>query len=225
MMLFAIPKSNRGLSRDSAAETRRLNGRVNYMRSWSLFAAACAVVFTMACGQTDAGITSNVKGKLAADDAVKAYQVDVDTRDHVVTLSGTVDSVVAKERAVVLARGTNGVTDVVDNIRLSETVATSGIDDAGDAAARKVRDGADSVADATRRAGSSVQRSVNDSDVDDKVEHNAKEGSDAVVDGAKKVGKATKKGAEAVADGAKKVGSEVKDVFTDNDPDTNKDGK
>ena len=195
------------------------------MRSWSLFAAACAVVFTMACGQTDAGITSSVKSKLAADDAVKAYQVDVDTRDHVVTLSGNVDSIVAKERAVVLARGTNGVNDVVDNIRISDAVATSGIDDASEAAARRIRDGADSVSDATRRAGSEVQRSVDDSNVDDKVEQKAKEGGNAVADGAKKVGNATKKGAEAVADGAKKVGSEVKDVFTDDDPDTDKDGK
>jgi len=195
------------------------------MRSWSLWASACALVFTVACGQTDAGITSSVKAKLAADDIVKAYQVDVDTRDHVVTLSGNVDSGLARERAVVLARETNGVRTVVNNIRIDGAVATSGIDDAADAAARGIRDGADSAADATRRAGSSVQRSVNDSDVDDKVEQKAKEGGDAVADGAKKVGKATKKGAEAVADGAKKVGSEVKDVFTDDDPDTDKDGK
>src|SRR5687767_13182706 len=113
------------------------------MRSWSLFAAACAVVFTVACGQTDAGITSSVKSKLAADDTVKAYQVDVDTRDHVVTLSGTVETVIAKERAVVLARETKGVRDVVDNIRLDAAVATSGLDDAGDAAARGIREGAD----------------------------------------------------------------------------------
>ena len=72
---------------------------------------ACALVFTVACGQTDAGITSTVKSKLAADDTVKAYQVNVDTHDHVVTLSGTVDSALARERAVVLARETNGVRD------------------------------------------------------------------------------------------------------------------
>ena len=195
------------------------------MRSWSLVAASCAVVFTVACGQTDAGITSTVKSKLAADDAVKAYQVDVDTRDHVVTLSGTVGSVVAKERAVVLARGTNGVSDVVDNIRISDAVATSGIDDAADAAAARIREGADSAADATRRAGSEAERTINDSNVDDKVEQKSREAGDAVTDGAKKVGKAAQKGAEAVADGAKKVGSEVKDVFTDDDPDTDKDGK
>jgi len=195
------------------------------MRSWSLWVSACALVFTVACAQTDAGITSSVKSKLAADDTVKAYQVDVDTRDHVVTLSGTVDSAVAKERATILARETNGVRTVVNNIRIDDAVATSGIDDAADAAAREIREGADSAADATRRAGDKVQRTVNDSDVDDKVEKNAKEGANAVTDTAKKVGSATKKGAGAVADGAKKVGSEVKDVFTDDDPDTDKDGK
>lgn len=195
------------------------------MRSWSLFAAACAVVFTMACGQTDAGITSSVKTKLAADDTVKAYQVDVDTRDHVVTLSGTVDNALAKERALVLARETDGVRTVVNNIRVDAAVATSGLDDAGEAAARSIREGADNAADATREAGRDAQRRVDDSDIDDKVEKNAKEGSNAVTDTAKKVGSATKKGAEAVADGAKKVGSEVKDVFTDDDPDTDKDGK
>lgn len=168
------------------------------MRSWSLFAAACAVVFTVACGQTDAGITSTVKSKLAADDAVKAYQVDVDTRDHIVTLSGTVDSVAAKERAVLLARGTDGVSDVVDNIRLSDAVATSGINE--------------SAREAARDAGATV------SDDGKRVGEAAKDGADAVADGARKVGSEVKKG-------AKKVGSEVKDVFTDDDPDTNKDGK
>ena len=44
-----------------------------------------AAVFAVACGQTDAGITTAVKSKMAADDTVKAYQIDVDTSDKVVT--------------------------------------------------------------------------------------------------------------------------------------------
>lgn len=78
-----------------------------------------AVAFTVACAQTDAGITTKVKSKLAADDTVKAYQIDVDTKDKVVTLSGSVDSQAAKDQAVALARGTEGVADVVDNITVS----------------------------------------------------------------------------------------------------------
>ena len=190
-----------------------------------------ALVFTVACGRTDAGITTNVKSKLAADGAVKAYQVDVDTRDHVVTLSGTVDSLAAKSRAVELARQADGVRDVVDNIHVNDAVATSGRD-LGDAAGDKVRDGADAtahgirrgadaVADSAEKTGHAVQREAHDANIDDK----AKEGGDVVTDTAKKVGHATKKGAEAVADGAKKVGSEVKHAVTDKDHDSDKDGK
>jgi hyperosmotically inducible protein len=82
-----------------------------------------AVGLAVACAQTDAGITTKVKSKLAADDTVKAYQIDVDTKDKVVTLSGNVDSAAAKDQAVALARGTEGVADVVDNI----TVGAEGI--------------------------------------------------------------------------------------------------
>ncbi len=88
----------------------------------------CAAGLTVACGQTDAGITTAVKSKLAADDTVKAYQIDVDTNRKVVTLSGDVQSTVAKEQAVKLALETEGVRDVVDRLTVSETAATTGVD-------------------------------------------------------------------------------------------------
>jgi hyperosmotically inducible protein len=86
-------------------------------------ARLCGVVtlalVAVACAQTDAGITTAVKSKLTTDDTVKAYQIDVDTKDHVVTLSGNVETPAAKERAVALARATDGVQNVVDNIRVA----------------------------------------------------------------------------------------------------------
>jgi hyperosmotically inducible protein len=85
----------------------------------TLLGVLAAVAFAVACAQTDAGITGKVKSKLAADDTVKAYQIDVDTKDKVVTLSGNVDSQAAKDQAVALARGTEGVADVVDNITVA----------------------------------------------------------------------------------------------------------
>lgn len=99
------------------------------LRKFAGLVAAAGMVVTVACGQTDAGITTNVKSKLAADDTVKAYQVDVDTDNRVVTLSGDVETTAAKERAIMLARETDGVRDVIDQIRVDETAATSGIDD------------------------------------------------------------------------------------------------
>ena len=95
------------------------------MKIFARFIPVAALVFTVACGRTDAGITTDVKTRLAADDAVKAYQVDVDTRDKVVTLSGTVDNL-AKQQAVLLAHQADGVREVVDNILVNETAGTSG---------------------------------------------------------------------------------------------------
>ena len=79
---------------------------------------------TVACGKSDIGITTAVKAKLAADDEVKAYQIDVDTRDKVVTLSGSVDTEMAKTRALELARLTDGVSRVSNNLTVRDTTAS-----------------------------------------------------------------------------------------------------
>jgi hyperosmotically inducible protein len=79
-------------------------------------ALAAAVVMMVACAATDPGITTKVKAKLAADDTVKAYQIDVTTQNKVVTLTGNLDNEAAKARALELARNTEGVVEVVDMI-------------------------------------------------------------------------------------------------------------
>ena len=82
-----------------------------------------AALLTVACSQTDSGITTKVKSKLIADDDVKAYQIDVDTKDKIVTLKGQVDTEAAQARAVEIARTTDGVRNVVNNITLRSEVA------------------------------------------------------------------------------------------------------
>lgn len=175
------------------------------MKKLAGFVSAAALVFTAACAQTDAGITTAVKSKLAADDMVKAYQVDVDTSNKVVTLSGDVETAAQKEHAVIIARNTDGVADVIDQLRVGRTAATSGIGDND----------------------IDVRGDV-DVDVDDDLEAGAKRGADAVTDGAKRGAEAVKdgaqRGAEAVKDGARKTGQAVKDA-TDGNPDSNGDGK
>jgi osmotically-inducible protein OsmY len=89
-----------------------------------IVAAAIAVV-SAACGETDAGITAAVKTKLATDDTVKAYKIDVDTSSKVVTLSGTVETAAAKTRAVEIARGTDGVANVIDNVTVMPATAAA----------------------------------------------------------------------------------------------------
>ena len=94
-----------------------------------LAALVGVAALTVACAQTDAGITTNVKSKMAADDSVKALEINVDTRNGVVTLTGDVDSAIAKERAVQIARTTDGVREVVDNLTVTESAPTGGLFD------------------------------------------------------------------------------------------------
>jgi hyperosmotically inducible protein len=107
---------------------------------------AIAAVLTVGCAQSDPGITTSVKSKMAADDTVKAYRIDVDTKDRVVTLSGAVDTPQARERAMELARGTDGVRDVVDRLTVTPgATPTTGIDDP---LQDRAREAADKVKDA-----------------------------------------------------------------------------
>jgi hyperosmotically inducible protein len=93
----------------------------------ALLLSAAGLVFTAACSQTDAGVTTAVKMKMATDDTVKASEINVDTHNHVVTLNGTVGSQAEKERAVMIARNTKGVTNVVDDLTVGPApAATSG---------------------------------------------------------------------------------------------------
>lgn len=165
------------------------------MKKFAGLVSAAALVFTVACGQTDAGITTAVKSKLAADDMVKAYQVDVDTNDKVVTLRGDVETAAQKEHAVMIARNTDGVADVIDQLRVNPTAATTGrIDVDGDA---------DLHGDA-------------DIDVDNDLEGRARRGAEAVKDGAKR-------GVDEVKEGARKAGDAIRDTIDDED--SNRDGK
>ena len=67
----------------------------------------------------DAALSSKIKAKMVLDDTVAARAIAVTTRNAVVTLSGTVLSVDEHDRAMRLARETTGVTQVVDQLRVS----------------------------------------------------------------------------------------------------------
>lgn len=101
-----------------------------YKRFASLTCAIGVVLLTAACAKSDVGITTSVKSRLAADDMVKAYQINVDTKNRVVTLTGEVPSQAAKESAVKIARSTDGVSSVVDNLTIAVAGTDRGLGDA-----------------------------------------------------------------------------------------------
>lgn len=119
-------------------------------------AALALAAFTVACSESDPGITTAVKTKLAEDDVVRAYQIDVDTDDRVVTLTGTVQTDVVREQAVELARGTDGVEGVIDHLFVDPTVRGP-LEDLGDTTREAARQAEQSAEDAARDAGATAR--------------------------------------------------------------------
>jgi hyperosmotically inducible periplasmic protein len=130
------------------------------VRMW--FGAVAVAMLTVACAKTDPGVTTAVKAKLAADDTVKAYRIDVDTQDKVVTLKGEVDTPSARTRAVELAKNTAGVRDVVDQLTVKAGVTPpGGLDDAAQAKVGEAADKAGAaVATAGEKAGDAAGKAV-----------------------------------------------------------------
>jgi hyperosmotically inducible periplasmic protein len=78
--------------------------------------------FTAVCLAKDAVsddmIYNNVRIKLASDAVVKGGALDVDVKQGVVTLSGSVEMPKQRDRAAKLAKGIKGVKQVINNITI-----------------------------------------------------------------------------------------------------------
>ena len=66
----------------------------------------------------EGSLTAKIKAKMALDDSVKALDLNVDTVGSIVTVTGVVRSQAEKDRALQLARETQGVTQVVDKVQI-----------------------------------------------------------------------------------------------------------
>ena len=103
---------------------------------------------------SDAAITSAVKTKLLGDPDVSGLKIDVDTKNGVVTLAGTVHSAAERAEAIRLARNTTGVKSVTSKLVMG-TAATTGRTDKDDKLKVEIKDdtkeSADKVKDATKK--------------------------------------------------------------------------
>ncbi|MGH8176319.1 MAG: BON domain-containing protein [Steroidobacter sp.] len=66
----------------------------------------------------DSAITAKVKSALFADPATKAHQIQVETFQGTVQLSGFVDDAEARARATQVARDIEGVKDVKNSLQV-----------------------------------------------------------------------------------------------------------
>jgi hyperosmotically inducible protein len=90
---------------------------------------ACSSTQTASTQVDDATITASVKSKLVADPAINPFNIDVDTNEGTVRLSGTVEKAEARAEAVRLARNTAGVVRVINDIEVGRTTVGKRIDD------------------------------------------------------------------------------------------------
>ena len=70
----------------------------------------------------DAWITAKIQSKYFANSDIKSRKVDVDTQNGVVTLNGAVGTPAARDMAMNLARETDGVTRVVNNLKIDPSL-------------------------------------------------------------------------------------------------------
>lgn len=68
----------------------------------------------------DGVITAKVKSALIADKTVRARTVDVDTKSNVVVLRGTVESEAAVKKAEAIAKKTQGVKKVINQLKVEK---------------------------------------------------------------------------------------------------------
>jgi len=101
---------------------------------------------------TDGWITMKVHAKFVPEDALSDSDIDVTTRNGMVTLSGTVPTALGRQRAVEIAKATDGVRNVVDQLRIAPETAASLTEQTGDTA----RDAGRETTGATARAGHKV---------------------------------------------------------------------
>jgi hyperosmotically inducible protein len=88
---------------------------------------------------TDSWITMKVHSQFIPEDALEGSDIDVDTNAGVVVLKGTVPTEAAKARAVAIAKATDGVKTVTDQLRIGRP--ESAVREATGTAGKAVTDG------------------------------------------------------------------------------------
>jgi hyperosmotically inducible protein len=104
----------------------------------------------------DGWITFKIHSMFVPEAPLEGSDIDVTTNAGVVTLDGTVPTAAAKSRAVAVAKATDGVKSVTDNLKVAPAASTA-------------RDSAAEAAAGARGAARSAGRSVNDGWIKSKI--------------------------------------------------------
>lgn len=153
-------------------------------RSVGTIALAVLTVVTLGVGAATAQVNAvkdgwlvmKVHSEMVDEDVLSGSNIDVDVKNGVVTLQGTVPSQAARARALEVARKNDGVKNVVDQLKIAPAHGTN-VAHKADKAEDKMDHAADKAANKTARAA-------------DKAEDKMDKAGDKSANAAKKTGRA-----------------------------------
>jgi hyperosmotically inducible protein len=140
----------------------------------------------------DGWLVMKVHSEMVDEDVLSGSDIDVDVKNGVVTLQGTVPSEAARARAIAVAKANDGVKNVVDQLKIAPATGSNmaaKADRAGEKAERAGEKAADKTVSATKNTGRAIDDGwikskiyaqyladwntvLNDSDIDIDVDNN-----------------------------------------------------
>ena len=138
-------------------------------RKFALLLMILLAASFMACrGSNDAAITTEVKAKITDDEMLDATNIDVDTKEGIVTLEGTITRPDQETHAIQIARTVPNVKDVVSRLQVEPQVGTTNLDEKTEQAAEntgeKLEDTAEKtgekIADTAEKTGDKIEETA-----------------------------------------------------------------
>jgi osmotically-inducible protein OsmY len=122
----------------------------------------------------DGWLVTKIHSEFVDEDILSGSNIDVDVKNGMVTLQGTVPSEAARARAIQSAKNNDGVKGVTDQLRIAPAVHDRGTIDKAQ----------DTTVDAAKKTGKAVAKAA------DKTEDGLDKAGDKTASGAKKTGRA-----------------------------------
>ena len=153
-----------------------------FCRSVGMFAVAMVTVLTLGLPAVssaqvnaikDGWLVMKVHSEFVDEDVLSGSNIDVDVKNGVVTLQGTVPSAAGRARALEVAKKNDGVKSVVDQLRVVPAVHHDGtMDKAADKTAKtadKAEDKMEKAADSTASSAKKAGRAIDDGWIKSKI--------------------------------------------------------
>jgi hyperosmotically inducible protein len=153
----------------------------NLGRSRGMFALAVLILtvalvapaFAQVSAVKDGWLVMKIHSEFVDEDVLAGSNIDVDVKNGMVTLQGTVPSEAARARAIQSAKNNDGVKGVTDQLKIAPATRDAGkIDKAQDATAKaadKTEDKMEKAGDKTASAAKKTGRAIDDGWIKSKI--------------------------------------------------------